>query len=214
MTRRTIAALGGLSLITSAVLFVATLAVWSTGGTVGVGTIGERGIGGVVLLGAIALAAIGLATTGLVGPRPFDGRTARAGLCILAFGLASLEVSSLIALTLTYDPLEHWPSVVTLLGGMLGLVVGAPVTVLAFLKDGGASRRLALMFLGGLVLVLVGGNVVLNLFMNGAVQGPAQLVYFGGLVALILGVGAMTLAFAGIGWLAIAAGRRMTAATI
>jgi hypothetical protein len=50
--------------------------------------------------------------------------------------------------------------------------------------------------------------------MNGAVQGPAQLVYFGGLVALIVGVGAMTLAFAGIGWLAIAAGRRMTAATI
>jgi hypothetical protein len=207
MTRRTLATLGGLSLISSTALFVATIAIWSTGGTVGLGTIGGPGLGGAILLAAIAFAAIGLGTTGLAGARPFAGRVARAGLCILALGLASMEVSSLIALTLTYDPLESPPSVVTLLGGLFALLIGTPITILGFLNDGGAARRLAVMFLAGFVLVVIGGNIVLNLFADGAVPGPAQLLFFGGLAALIAGVAGMALAFAGIGWLAVAAGR-------
>jgi hypothetical protein len=90
MTRRTLATVGGLSLIASTALLVATIAIWSTGGTVGLGTVGGPGVGGAILLGAIAFAAIGLGTTGLVGSRPFEGRVARTGLCLLAVGLASM----------------------------------------------------------------------------------------------------------------------------
>lgn len=204
------ASVAGTLTIASAALLVATIVIGSTGRSVGLGTIGPPDVGGLALFGAIVLAAIGLATTGLVGARPLDRRATRAGLFAVAFGLAAIAVSSAIGMTLTYDPLESWPAVLSLLAGMLGLAIGAPLTILAFLTTPGAPRRVALVFLAGLVLVLIGGNVVLNLFMGGVVHDGVRPLFVAGVATLVIGGAAMIGAFAAIGWLAISGDRERT----
>lgn len=198
----------GAATIASAVLTVATIAIWSTGGTVGLGTIGVPPGGGLVLLAAIVFGIAGFATTALVGPRPLDGRATRAGLLVIALGLTGVFVSSLISAMLTYDPLESWPAVISLLTGLLGLAVGAPVALLGLLATRGAPRRLAVLFLAGLLLAGVGGNVVGSLLMRGAIHDDGRPLLAAGIAVLVIGAASMITAFAGIGWLAFVGGRR------
>ena len=200
--------IAGLLTILSSVLVVATIAIWSTGGSVGLGSIGVPEPGGLALFGAIALAALGLAATGIVGPRPFNGRVARGGLIALALGLAALGISSMIGMTLTYDPLENGPAVISLLAGMLGLAIGIPVTVLGFLTTPGAPRRNAAIFLGGLLVTTIGGNIVARLFFAGAVHDDARPLLLVGVAAALIGLVSMIAAFAAIGVLSIASDRR------
>ena len=208
----TAGSLAGASIIASAVLIVVTIAIWSTGGAVGLGTIGVPEPGGLALVGAIVLGIGGFAMTGAIGPRPLDRRITRAGLLVVAVGLTAIFISSLISATLTYDPLESWPAVISLLVGLLGLVIGVPLFLGGLLATRGAPRRLALLFLGGLGLVAIGSNVVLSLLMAGAIRDDARLLYVAGLVLLLVGGASMIAAFAGIGWLATIAGRGSTAA--
>jgi hypothetical protein len=204
--------IAGALIIASAVLIVATLAIWSTGGTVGLGTIGVPQPGGVALLGAIVLGIGGFAMTGFIGPRPLDRRITRAGFLIVAVGLTAILISSLISATLSYDPLESWPAVISLLVGLLGLTIGVPLFLGGLLATRGAARRLALVFLGGLGLVAIGSNVVLSLLMAGAIPDDRRLLYVAGLAGLVVGGASMIAAFAGVGWLAAVAGRGSAAA--
>lgn len=199
--------IAGFLTIASAVLIVATIAIGSTGHSVGLGTIGVPEPGGLALLGAIVFGIGGFALTGVVGPAPLDGRATRAGLVIVAVGLGGILISSLISATLSYDPLESWPAVISLLGGLLGLAVGIPLFLGGLLVTRGAPRRLALLFLGGLGLVAIGSNVVARLLFAGAIRDDARLVYMAGLAVLLVGGASMIAAFAGIGWLAAVAGR-------
>jgi hypothetical protein len=197
----------GILTISSSVLVAVSIAIWSTGGSVGLGSIGVPDAGGMALFGAIALASVGLAAIGLVGPKPFDRRVLRGGLIALAFGLSALGISSLIGMTLTYDPLESWPAVISLLAGLLGLAIGVPVTILGFLTTPGPPRRLATVFLAGLLLATIGVNIVAKLFFAGAVHDDARPLLVVGFAASLVGAVAMIGAFAGIGVVSITSGR-------
>jgi len=204
----TLASIAGIATIASAGFLVATIAIGATGGSIALGAIGIPSIGGLSLLGVLILAPLGLGLTALVGPVPLHQRATRVGLFVLALGLAALASSSVIGMTLTYDPLENWPSVITLLGGILGVLIGAVTTILAFLATRGTPRRLSLLFLGGLLLGIIGGNIAFNLLANGALRGYAGPLFLAAAGVLGLGVAAMVAAYAGIGWLAIRHARR------
>jgi len=209
----TAGSIAGVCIIGSAILIVATIGIWSTGGTVGLGTIGVPEPGGLALLGAIVLGIGGFGMAGVIGVWPLDGRATRSGLLIVALGLTGVFISSLISATLAYDPLESWPAVISLLGGLLGLAIGIPLFVGGLIVRRGAPRRLALMFLGGIGLVAIGSNVVLSLLMAGAIRDDARLLYVAGLGVLLVGGASMITAFAGVGWLAAVAGRVPPAAS-
>lgn len=158
------------------------------------------------------LAGLGTGIIGLAGPAPLRGRIVRIGLCALALGLASIAVSSVISMTLTSDALEDRPSVILLLAGVLLVTIGTPVTFLSVLFVPGPPRRIGGLFLGGLVLDIVGGNILLSLSMNGAVHDQAQPLLVVAAGATLAGTGAIIFAIAGIGWLVIDGSRAVAAA--
>ncbi|MBI3745162.1 MAG: hypothetical protein HY264_01285 [Chloroflexi bacterium] len=70
-----------------------------------------------------------------VAPRPpFTGRIARLGLGTLAAGAACLEVASVIAAGMTFDPLESMPVVVFGLIGLALTPIGVLLTLFALVR--------------------------------------------------------------------------------
>lgn len=205
--------IGGALVVGSSVLLVAAIAIAATGGSVGVGRgTNAPDLGGLVLIGAIVLGSLGAGIIGLAGPAPLRGRAVRIGLCALALGLAGIGCSSIIALGLTFDRLENGPFVVLFLVGALGVIVGVPVTFVSLLLMPRWPRRVAGLFVIGLLLDMAAGNILGNLFMNGAVHDGSQALLIAGMAMALIGTGSMILAVAGIGWLVIEGSRAATEA--
>jgi hypothetical protein len=94
-------------------------------------------VGNLVTGAATALIGSGAAILCVIGPRPLQGRVMRVGLGTLAAGLASLLAFSIVAGTLTYDPLESLPFVVLGIGGVLAMALGSLVTAVSLLRAPG-----------------------------------------------------------------------------
>lgn len=201
---------GGLMVVGACGLFVVVGIIAATGGSVGLGSpdLGSTNPGDLVLAVALGLAGIGMGLIGLSGPSPLNGRSIRLGLGLLSVGLLSSTVSAAISSTLTYDPLENGPAVVSFLVGGLGLLVGGLLSLIGLLRAPGRPRRTAAFFLAGLLLAVVAGGLVNSVFAYTSMDTPA-LHQVGGFVALIGGV-LMLVAFARVGLMAIDAGRQMT----
>ncbi|MEO8570681.1 MAG: hypothetical protein ABI553_03185 [Chloroflexota bacterium] len=198
--------IGGAPVVGSSVLLVVALAIAATGGSVGLGAgTNGPGVGGLILIGAIVLGSLGAGIIGLSGPAPLRGRAVRIGLCALALGLAGIVSSSVIAMGLTFDPLENGPFVILFLVGGLGIMVGVPLTLVSLLLMPRWPRRIAGFFVIGLLLDMAAGNIL------GSLGSQAFLI--AGMAMSLVGTGSMILAVAGIGRLVIEGSRAATPAT-
>lgn len=122
--------IGGMLVMGGVVLFVVGYALMIVGAAAG----------NLVTGTAIALIGSGAAILCVTGPTPLHGRVIRVGLGALAVGLASLLASSIVASTLTYDPLENGPFVILGIGGFLGIAFGSLITVASLLRAPGRPR--------------------------------------------------------------------------
>lgn len=190
---RPLGRLGGLIAIGGWLLFAITGVIAAGGGAVG---IGGPGVGSLVLAAAVALIAIGFAVIAVVGPRPLQARTVRCSLGALAVGLSGTTAGALISASSPGDPLENGPVVILVLGGGLVIGLGTLATVLSMLRIPGPTRKLALVFLGGLLSAWAAGALVNILGVGGPLQVLASALAVGGGAAVVA-------AGAGIGVLAI-----------
>jgi hypothetical protein len=178
--------IGGVLVIAGWVLVVATIVTFGVGGSA---QIGGSGIGGVALAGSLGLIGCGMVVLGIAGPNPLASRLIRVGLVILGVGLISSSASSVIAASLTYDPLENGPAVITLLVGALATFIGLPLTVLAMLRAAGPTRTVSLLFLAGLLVVFLGSVLRANADPTGhpLPDVGSALVAFGAVVIALAG---------------------------
>jgi hypothetical protein len=186
------AAVGGWLVVAGCVLVVVSVVVAALGQPV---AIGGGGIGGIVLALALASLAAGFLLLAIVGPSSIGSLGVRVGLALLAIGLAGVLVSSVVAGSMTYDPLEELAFVVPFLLGGLAIIVGTPLTIVALLVRDGAPRRIATLFLGGFAVVFLGGLLSSALLANDPTASStplaATLVAATGLALMLLAVGAL-----------------------
>ena len=116
----------------------------------------------------------GFALLALAGPSSIGGMLVRIGLVLLALGLGGALAASLVAGSMTTDPLEEGGFVIPFLVGGLATLVGIPVAVVGLLLRAGSPRRVAAAFLGGLVVIVAGGVISSALLSNdpGATSPP------------------------------------------
>ena len=147
-------------------------------------------LGGAVVTAALALLASGAALLGLTGEGRLRSRSVRAGLGLMAVGIAStLATSAVSASSLLV--------VVFLLGGLVALA-GGVITSIALLREAGRPRHIALTFLAGLALagaagVLTNAAVVSDATRSGPLQAAAQVLALGGGGAIVIAVAAIGL---------------------
>jgi hypothetical protein len=181
-----LASIGGLLVTVASVLFLAALPVGVSGGAVsGAGA----GPGGLLVTVGLAMLAGGAVLLCVTGPGALGGRVPRVGLSLVGIGIAAnLATSNVSASSMLV--------LVFLAGGMVA-GLGAVITILGLLAAQGLPRRIALTFLGGLVLAGAAG-VLTNMVVDGSgVSTSIGRVLITGL-ALAGGV-AMAVALAGVG---------------
>jgi hypothetical protein len=178
--------IGGMLIVGGVALFVFGYALLIVGAVVG----------NLVTGCAMALIGSGAAILCATGPAPLHGRVIRAGLGVLAVGLGSLLASSIVASTLTYDPLESWPVVVLGLGGFLALALGSLMAEASLLRTSGPPRAVGSFLIAGPLLSLLAGIISANVS-----DVPLVSALTGALV--ILGAAGFLLGCAGIGLLVI-----------
>jgi hypothetical protein len=178
--------IGGMLIVGGVALFVFGYALLIVGAVVG----------NLVTGCAMALIGSGAAILCATGPAPLHGRVIRAGLGVLAVGLGSLLASSIVASTLTYDPLESWPVVVLGFGGFLALALGSLIAEASLLRAKGHARAVGLVLVAGPLFALLAGIISANV-----ASDPLVSAVTGGLV--ILGAAGFFLGCAGIGMLVI-----------
>lgn len=187
-----VAVIGGWLLVAGCVLLLVAIVIAAAGGAV---TIGSNSIGGSVLALAVAGWAGGFALLALAGPPSIGGMLVRVGLVLLALGLGGALSASLVAGSMTSDPLEQGAFVLPFFAGGLAMIAGIPVTLVGLLLRAGAPRRVAAAFLGGLVVIVAGGVISSALLSNdpGATSPPlaALLVSGAGLGLVLLSVGGL-----------------------
>jgi hypothetical protein len=154
-----------------------------------------RLIGDLVTGAAILIIAAGAAVLCVTGPKPFQGRGIRIGLGAIAIGLAGLQASSIVAMTLTYDPLENGPFIILGLGGIFVSAIGFLTAITALLRAGDRSRTVGLLLLAGPVLLFIAGTIAPH-----ATELPLQIVTGG---VAVLGALGFVLGGTGLGMLAI-----------
>jgi len=209
--RRFAGRIGGGLVLGGCVLLAAGIATGATGpagpaGPAGVDGTPLRDAGMPLLNAALALLGAGAAVLGLAGPRPLDGRGIRVGLVVLAVGLVSLVACLLTPIPVGSNSLASLPYVLSGGIGFLAIAIGTPVTVVSLVRTPGEPRFVGALFLIGLLMV-----IVFRLLANGVIAlGPLQPV-----VELLaaLGGGAILLALAGLGMLAIRGGRAVSEAS-
>jgi hypothetical protein len=197
--------IGGGLILGGCVLLASGIATGATGPASVDGT-PLRDVGMVLLNGALALLGSGAAVLGVTGAEPLDRRPVRAGLVVLSVGLASLVACILIPIPAGSNSLASLPYVLFGGIGILAIVIGTLVTVVSLARAPGEPRIVGALFLVGLLLA-----IGFRLLANGVIApGPLQLV-----VELLaaLGGGAMLVAVAGLGMLAIRGGRRVPQAS-
>lgn len=178
--------IGGMLVTGGVVLFVIGYALMIVGAAVG----------NLVTGGGMALIGSGAAILCVTGPKPLHGRVIRVSLGALAVGLASLLASSIVASTLTYDPLENGPFVVLGIGGFLALALGSLLTAGSLLRAPGPPRVVGSLLIAGPLLFLLAGTLSANV-----ADAPLFSAVAGALV--ILGAIGFVLGGAGIGMLVI-----------
>ncbi|MEO8207829.1 MAG: hypothetical protein ABI598_02245 [Chloroflexota bacterium] len=153
--------IGGALLLSSCLLFLVAAAIAATGGSVG---LGSHEVGGLVLIAALACAGIGAGAMALRPPGDLDHRSVRIGFALLAVGLLSALASAIIGATMTSDPLESMPAVILFFVGGAASFAGSITTFLSLLVRPGRPRRLASLFVLGLVMTAIAGGVSNGLF--------------------------------------------------
>jgi hypothetical protein len=187
-----IGTVGGALVVSGSLLLGLSGVIATAGGSV---SVAGSSLGGAVVTAALALLAAGAALLGLTGEGGLRSRSVRAGLGLMAVGIAStLATSGVSASSMLV--------VVFLLGGMVALV-GGVVTSLALLREAGRPRHVALTFLAGLVLagaaaLLTNAAVASDATQASLLRAAAQILALGG-------GGAMVIAVAAIGLLGIRA---------
>ena len=181
--------IGGMLVVVGTVLFVIGYALMILSLTVG------RLIGDLVTGAAILTIAGGAGVLCVTGPRPFHGRGIRIGLGAIAVGLVGLQASSIVAMTLTYDPLENGPVIILGLGGFFVSAIGFLAVIASLLRAGGRSRTVGLLLLAGPVLFFIAGTLAPH-----ATELPLQIIAGG---VAVLGALGFVLGGTGLGMLAI-----------
>jgi hypothetical protein len=196
---------GGVLILGGCVLLLAVIATGATG-PAGVDGNPLRDVGMLLLNAALALLGSGAAVLGLAGAGPLDGRPVRVGLVVLAIGLVSLVAGVLTPIPDGSNSLATLPYVLFAGIGFLAIAIGTLVTVVSLVRAPGEPRFVGALFLVGLLMVIGFG-----LLANGVIAlGPLQPV-----VELLaaLGGGAMLVAVAGLGMLAIRGSRAVPEAS-
>jgi hypothetical protein len=178
--------IGGMLVMGGVVLFVVGYALMILGAAAG----------NLVTGTAIALIGSGAAILCVTGPTPLHGGVIRVGLGALAVGFASLLASSIVASTLTYDPLENGPFVILGIVGFLGIALGSLFTAVSLLREPGPSRVVGSLLVAGPMLFLLAGTLSPHV-----ADVPLLSVVAGEFV--ILGAIGFVLGGAGIGMLVI-----------
>jgi hypothetical protein len=137
--------LGGLGVLTGALLIGGALALGLLGLPVGLGS--DQPEGRVLEAGLIALG-LGSAILAIVGAAPWDRRLIRFALVVFSTGL--------LITTLTSHVPSDDPLIFAFLGGGLLATVGVIVLALGLLLSPGAPRRLAALFGGGILSAVLG----------------------------------------------------------
>ena len=184
--------IGGLLVIAACLLLLATEAIAATGESVRVATTTP---GGIVATSALILLAVGAAILGLSGGRPLDGGFVRGGLLLVAIGILTVIATSNVSASSLLV-------VVYLAGGLVNLI-GAVTLGLALLRSSRRPRRLAYVFLAGLLLAAIGGGAA-----NAASSDVALVAGFAKVVSPVLaliGSWVMLAAVTGLGFLGLRA---------
>ena len=181
-----IASIGGLLVTVSSVLFLAAVLVGVSGGSV---SVAGAGPGGLLVTVGLAMLAGGATMLCVTGPGALRGRVPRVGLGLIGIGIAAnLATSNVSASSMLV--------LVFLVGGMVA-GLGAVITMLGLLETNGRPRRIALTFLGGLVLAGAAGALInVGVDGSGVLTSIARVLTTG--LALAGGV-AMAVALAGVG---------------
>ncbi len=181
-----IASIGGLLVTLASVLFLAAVLVGVSGGSV---SVAGAGPGGLLVTVGLAMLAGGATILCVTGPGALRGRVPRVGLGLIGIGIAAnLATSNVSASSMLV--------LVFLAGGMVA-GLGAVITMLGLLETNGRPRRIALTFLGGLVLAGAAGALTnVGVDGSGVLTSIARVLTTG--LALAGGV-AMAVALAGVG---------------
>ncbi len=181
-----IASIGGLLVTLASVLFLAAVLVGVSGGSV---SVAGAGPGGLLVTVGLAMLAGGATILCVTGPGALRRRVPRVGLGLIGIGIAAnLATSNVSASSMLV--------LVFLAGGMVA-GLGAVITMLGLLETNGRPRRIALTFLGGLVLAGAAGALTnVGVDGSGVLTSIARVLTTG--LALAGGV-AMAVALAGVG---------------
>ena len=181
-----LASIGGLLVTVASVLFLAAVLVGVSGGSV---SVAGAGPGGLLVTVGLAMLAGGATILCVTGPGALRGRVPRVGLGLIGIGIAAnLATSNVSASSMLV--------LVFLAGGMVA-GLGAVITMLGLLETNGRPRRIALTFLGGLVLAGAAGALInVGVDGSGVLTSIARVLTTG--LALAGGV-AMAVALAGVG---------------
>lgn len=181
-----IASIGGLLVTLASVLFLAAVLVGVSGGSV---SVAGAGPGGLLVTVGLAMLAGGATILCVTGPGALRRRVPRVGLGLIGIGIAAnLATSNVSASSMLV--------LVFLAGGMVA-GLGAVITMLGLLETNGRPRRIALTFLGGLVLAGAAGALInVGVDGSGVLTSIARVLTTG--LALAGGV-AMAVALAGVG---------------
>lgn len=116
-------------------------------------------VGGAATTVSLALAGAGAMGLAISNELPRHGRVMRLSLGIMGAGLIALACSSVVAASLTYDPLENGPFVILFPGGAAATTIGILVTEVSLLRTAGLSRTLGVLFFAGLVVLAIMSSI-------------------------------------------------------
>jgi hypothetical protein len=140
--------LGGGLVTAAAALLLVTFAVALNGGSV---SLLGQGPGSLALTVALALLGSGFLALAIGGRPPLDGRTVRAGLALVAIGVALAFATSGVS-----------PSnmlIYVFLLGSFAVWLGTLVAAIGLLRSPGRARWVGLSFVGGALAALVAGAI-------------------------------------------------------
>jgi hypothetical protein len=143
--------IGGL-LIVGGCALIPLVAVLGGSGPLGVDGHPDRDMSNPTKNAPFALLGLGAAFLSVAGPEPLHGRGVRVGLGMLAVGLLSLLVSSIIPIPAGSNDLQSWPYIIAGAVGLLATAGGTLVTVVSLVRVPGPPRVVGSLLLGGLLL--------------------------------------------------------------